>query len=95
MQKIIASIIISIGLITSASIIANKDKGVGRWQLFQGKMRETYWTRNSDGTGIDSTGIEDCILRIDTKTGEVDRYEIMISNKKDVPRKNGFYRVNY
>jgi len=98
MQKIISAVIISIGLIISSNIIANgmeRNKALGRYQLFQGKVRENYFTKESDGTGINSTSMEDCVLRIDTKTGEVDRYEITISNKKNIPNKQGFYRVKY
>ncbi len=88
MHKVVASIILSVGLILSAKIIVNNE--AGRYRLFQGKMRENYFTNR-----INSTGQEDCILRIDTKTGKVFRYEKTIcDNNINIQNKNGFYEVD-
>lgn len=100
MQKSISAIIISLGLIISAVIIVNGitndtgTKAINRYRLFQGKILEQCFTTQPDGKDFNYVETEDCILRIDTKTGVVDRYEVIITNKKDIEAKNGFYRIN-
>ncbi len=77
MQKILSSIIISMGLILSANIISNKNNEIGRYQLFQGQSKEAIFYEMNGVISGDNAD-QNIILKIDTKTGEVSKYEVYI-----------------
>ena len=85
-KSIVFAVIMSLGLIMSANIIAdaipkNKDDEKGRYRLFQGKIIET--AVDEKGT---STEEVNTVFRIDTETGDVYRYNYT-ADLKNTPNK--------
>jgi len=80
MQKIITSIIISAGLILSASIISSKNKvEIGRYEVKNAKIIEDYMAFGKDSY----TATRDELIKIDTVTGKVWRHRQGITTKNE------------